>query len=85
LFVYQKRFVLYLKLEVRFRMKLRALNPRNSYATFVRQPRSDELFVLVAGDYGVVEYSVVPNKPLEKKRELGNFFLFFLWSGLFVF
>ncbi len=52
-------------------MKLRGLNPRNSYVTIARQPRSEELFVLVAGDYGVIEYSV-GQQQMEKKRELGN-------------
>lgn len=66
-------------------MKLRALNPRNSFATFARQPRSDEFFVLVAGDYGVVEYAVAAQQQPEKRRELGwSCFSFFFLRFFFL-
>jgi hypothetical protein len=52
--------------------KTKAINPRNAYMTFAREPSGSEEFgVLVAGDYGVVEYAVTP-KGLDRKRDLGN-------------
>jgi hypothetical protein len=52
--------------------KTKAINPRNAYMTFAREPSGSEEFgVLVAGDYGVVEYAVTP-RGLDRKRELGN-------------
>ena len=51
---------------------LKAINPRNAYTAFAREAHgSDEFGVLVAGDYGVVEYAVTA-KGLERKRQLGK-------------
>ncbi len=54
--------------------KAKAMNPRNAYVAFAREaPGSDEFGVLVAGDYGVVEYGVT-GQGLEIKRKLGASF-----------